>query len=358
MGRTYLQTVAVICIVLFSGCKKENCDCVPPPTIPPEAQKVFLVCEGSYGNGNAALDLYLPSSDVVLEDVYKAHNNGKALGDVFQSITRIESRYYLCINNSDKVIALDTGLGVYAYVNVPKPRYIVPVNSTKMYVSSLFTNKVFIVDPIAMTNQGSISLPAKNTEGMLLIGDKVYISAWDTASDKVYVVNSLNDQLEDSFSVAGRAPSEILNDKDGNLWILSGNVAKGKQAYWTKVDINTKQTLASYPFPASADPIRPVMNATQDTIYFIEVNYSLGTQHNGIFRMSIYDQQIPSAPFIPAQQGQYFWALGISPYNGDIYVGDPKGFTQKSNVMIYNTAGEQKKQFSAGVGIGHFYFSY
>jgi len=227
-----------------------------------------------------------------------------------------------------------------------------------MYVSSLYTNKVFIVDPASMANPGSISLPAKNTEGMLQIGNNVYVCTWDTASSKVYVINAVNDQLSDSFEIAGRAPSEILADKEGMLWVLSGNVAKGKKAFWTRVDPQSKQIKASFAFPADADPVRPVMNNTRDTIYFIEVNYSRQAVHNGVFRMSINDPDLPVSPFVAAQQGQYFWALGISPYNGDVYIGDPRGFTQRSNVMIYNTAGELKKQFETNAGIGHFYFSY
>ena len=139
--------------------------------------------------------------------------------------------------------------------------------------------------------------------------------------------------------------------------MLSGNVAKGKPAYWTRIDPATKQILKTYSFPANVDPVKPVMNNAKDSLYFIEVNYSLSSESNGIYRMSIHEPNLPAIPFIAAQAGQYFWALGINPLTSEIYVGDPKGFTQKSTVMIFDTKGNKKKQFSSGVGVGHFYFA-
>lgn len=352
MDKTCFKVLIVVAL-LFSACKKEETS-VPPSV---EGQRVLVACEGSLGNGNAALSLYLPEKDSVYVDIYKAINN-KSLGDVLQSITRIGNKWYCCVNNSDKIVVLNNDLSLSGFLSVPKPRYMIPVNEHKAYVSSLFNNKIYVVDASSMTVQKHVDMPALNTEGMLMYGDKVFVCAWDTATNKVYVLNSSTDDLIDSFSVAGFAPQEVLLDKENKLWILSGNVSKGRQAFFTRVDPDSRQVLTSYAFPATADPVRPVMNSKRDSIYFIEVNNNGGTDNNGIYRMSIYDQHLPQQAFIPAAFFQYFWALGIDPLNGDIYVGDPKGFIQKSTVYIYSPGGALKKQFNAGVGVGHFYFSF
>ncbi|HRO42390.1 MAG TPA: hypothetical protein PL009_06120 [Flavipsychrobacter sp.] len=353
MDRAYYQALMIVVFaVAFASCNKDDKQAAPVIT---EGKKTFIVCEGSYGNGNGRLDVYFSETDSLYENVYK-NINGKNLGDVFQSMTWIGDKLYLAINNSDKIVVLNKDLTLSTQIAVAKPRYILPINEHKAYVSSMYTNKVFVFDPASSTVTGSVELSAINTEGMLLHNQKLYVCPWDTASGKVYVINTMNDELEDSFEVAGRAPSEVLIDKEQKLWILSGNVAKGKPAFWTRVDPNTKHILRTYSFPANADPVKPLLNSAKDSIYFIEVNNFLGAEHNGIYRMSIHDNSLPSIPFIPAHAGQYFWALAIHP-NGDIYVGDPKGFTQKSSVMIYDTKGNLKKQFNTGVGVGHFYFS-
>lgn len=353
MGRKAFEALMIfVACACWSACKKET----SPGPVNLAGSKVFVVCEGSFHNGNASLWVYLNDKDTVYKDVYKAVN-GKDLGDVFQSMIAVDSSYLLCINNSDKLLLTDRSLVLRQAISVSKPRYILPVSATKAYVSSLYTNKLFVLDLTSYSISGSVELPSLNTEGLILHQGRVYVCPWDTASDKVYVLNPANDKLVDSFSVAGRAPSEILVDAEDKLWVLSGNVTKGKPAFWTKVDPATKQILLSFAFPADADPVKPVMNLNRDSLYFIEVNYKLGADHNGVFRMSIYEQSLPQTPFIPAAAGQYYWALGINPLTGDIFVGDPKGFSQQSSVDIYDTRGQRKRTFLAGAGVGHFYFA-
>lgn len=347
---------AVILVLLFiTGCKKEGGN---DPVLPPssDARKVYVICEGSMGNGNSSLGLYLPEKDSVYEDVYKAAN-GRSLGDVFQSMTRIGDQYFLCINNSDQIIAINKDTWKFqGSISVPKPRYLLPLNKNKAYVSSLFTNQLFLVNPETYTNYGAVTLPYSNAEGMLQVGNTAYVAPWDTASNHVLTFNTDTDQPGNSITIPGRAPQDIVADKEQKLWILAGNVYKGKQATLTRYDPVTQTILQQYTFPSAADPMRVVFNKAKDTLYFIEVNYNGGTAHNGIYRMGIHDAALPAQPFLPAQALQYFWALGIDPVTGYIYVGDPKGFTQRGQVYIYRPDGSRVTDFRVGVGPGHFFF--
>jgi hypothetical protein len=72
--------------------------------------------------------------------------------------------------------------------------------------------------------------------------------------------------------------------------------------------------------------------------------------------MPIDAASIPTTPLIPAKQYQYFWALGIEPLTGNLYVGDPKGFIQKGSVQVYTPNGNFVKEWGTGIGPGHFYF--
>lgn len=355
MFRTYLKAIALLTLVLgFQACNKESNN---NPPISPTAYRVFVVCEGSLGNGNGQLWLYDPHSDKVYADAFKTVNN-QSLGDVFQSMQLSGDRFLLCINNSDKIISIGaTDLAMKGICTVPKPRYVLNIDSNKSYVSSLFGNKLFVIDPHGPSVSGSITLAARNPEGMLLHNGKVYVCPWDTASRQLYVLDPVTDQVSDSILLPGYAPQEVLADKDGKLWILSGNVSKGKIAFLTKLDPQTRQILEYFPFPSSADPIHPVMNSAKDSLYFIEVNYAGGTNDNGVYRMSVNDHALPAQPFVQAQSFQYFWGLGIDPLTGEIYIGDPKGFTQQGTVFVYRQDGTLRTQFNTGVGPGHFYFS-
>ncbi|XZF15329.1 DUF5074 domain-containing protein [Chitinophagaceae bacterium MMS25-I14] len=358
MDRKSIKIVilALCWICLLAACKKgDSGNCCTLPTSDTSA-KVYIICEGALSNGNSSLCLYLPAKDSVYEDVYKAAN-GQSVGDVFQSMTAIGNYYFLCINNSDKILVINkSDWKLQGTINVSKPRYILPISATKAYVSSLFSNKVNIIDPSTLQATGSFSMPFQNTEGLFLLNDSAFICTWDTATNNLYSINTTTNQPTHSFTMAGYAPQEILMDKEQKLWVLSGNITKGKPAAFTRFDPATGQILKAYNFTTTSDVIKPVFNPTKDTIYFIEVDYNGGTANNGIYRMGIHDAALPAQPFVATQQYQYFWALGIDPRNGNIYVGDPKGFTQKGVVTVYRPDASIITTFKTGLGPGHFYF--
>lgn len=356
-GYKTIVTAALWIALGFAACKK---DTPADNSVTPvqSAENVYVVCEGSLGQGNGTLYLYNTANDSVYGDIYSQVNH-QALGDVFQSMKVIGDNIYLCVNNSDKIVVINHNTWqLVGTISVPKPRYITSVSLDKAYVSSLFDNKVYVINPTTLQVTNTIDMPAKNTEGMMLYGNDLYVCTWDTTANHVYIVDKITNQLTDSIALNGYAPQEIIRDKEQKLWILSGNEPNHKTAMWTRIDPSTREVLKRYTFPAGADPLRPVINQTGDTIYYIEADFNGGTQNNGIYRMDIHATDLPTQPLIQAQQNQYFWALGLDPQSGNIFVGDPKGFIQQGSVYIYNRNGSMLRQFKTGVGPGHFLFDY
>lgn len=356
MDRKIAQVITFLWIVSsFIACKKENNDNQPPPTN--TGKKVFVVCEGSMGNGNSSLLLYKSDTDSIYEAVYRTVNH-HPLGDVFQSMIRIGDQYFLCINNSDKILAIDaTTFELNGIIHIPKPRFILPVNNQKAYVSSLFNNTLFTIDPSTLQITATIELPFQNPEGLLFWNDKVVICCWDTACSSVLLMDPTTNAITSTIAITGSAPQEAVVDKEGNLWVVAGNRSKGKPCTLLQIGA-TQQILNSFSFSPEIDLMKPVLNITKDTLYFITANLMGGTQYNGIFRTSIYATQLPDQPFISAQPYQYFWALGMEPMTGNIWIGDPKGFIQKGSVQVYQSNGEKIREFQTGVGPGRFYFDY
>lgn len=353
MRAAFYQTVICLCL-LATACKKDKPH-TPEPVLPDHTAGVLVACEGSLSNGNAALSLYQENNEVIA-DVYKTAN-GAGIGDVLQSLTFIDDRIFLCVNNSDKVLVIGReDFKLQAVIAVPKPRYLQPVAGHKAYVTSLFTNRLFVLNTQTYAVTDTLFLPSENPEEMFLSGEELFVAAWDTACQQLYVINTTTDAVTRTIPIAGRAPQSLISDAAGKLWVLAGNNASGVPATFSRIDPASGALLSTYPFPASADPIRPAFNPTCDTIYWISVNQYGGTNDNGIYRMPITAASLPATPFIPAVAWQYFWALGIDPATGLIYVGDPKGFTQKGSVSVYRQDGTLHAGFEVGVGPGHFYF--
>lgn len=354
MRHPLYKTIIVLFLLGFVACKKDK-PAAPVTILPDSTHGVLVACEGSLGYGNAALSFYQEGKEVIA-DIYKAVN-GLNLGDVLQSVTAIDDKLYLCVNNSDKILVIGaTDFILQASIAVPKPRYIVQVANDKAYVSTLFSNRIFVINTMSNTVTDTLWLPAQNPEEMLRIGHEVFVPCWDTASNKIFVLNTADNEVSRSIGIAGKAPHAVLTDKEGKLWVLSGNNASGVPAALSRLDPATGNLLAGYYFPASADPVRPCFNPAKDTLYWISVNQYGGVTNNGIYRMRTDAAGLPATSFLTATAWQYFWALGIDPATGLIYIGDPKGFTQKGTVGVYQQDGTLKTTFDVGVGPGSFYF--
>lgn len=359
MYRKMFQNIScliLLCWVFSASCKKDKPNDGNVSLPKDSTDRALIVCEGSLGNGNAELSVYLPKKDSVFNDVYKLAN-AQVLGDIFQSVSKSDNQYFLCINNSNKIVVLNpTNWLQVASVNIPKPRYMLDIGNHRAYVGSLNSNKIYVVNTLNFSVETQIQMPYQNVEGMLLKDGYVYVCCWDTACNKVYQINSASHSITDSILLSGNAPHQILLDKDAKLWVMAGNAYKNKAATLSRIEVTTKTVVQSLLFSKGIEVIKPCFNPSKDSLYFIEVNYSGGSLNNGIYRMPITATALPDAAFISCQTNQYFWALGIDPKGGNIYIGDPKGFVQKSSVLVYNPQAQLQRQFVVGTGVSLFYF--
>jgi DNA-binding beta-propeller fold protein YncE len=258
------------------------------------------------------------------------------------------------VNNSDRILVADRATFKLKHtIPLRKPRFIQRLSEHEALVSSLYSRTLFKLSLKNYTVIDSVVLPRKNPEGVAVKNGLAYVCPWDVAANHIYVVAD-GKSLVDSIQV-GAAPQSIELDAAGGAWVLSGNAFEGVQSKLTRINLDTRTVEKTYTFPPNADPVRLAFNGTRDTLYYIGVNYT-GTENNGVFRMAIGAAELPTTPFIPAVARQYYWAVGVDPRTGRVYVGDPKGFTQKGAVRQYSPQGTLLKEFSVGVGPGQFYF--
>jgi hypothetical protein len=355
MQRYVYQILVSVLVLLSYSCKKDKPEVADKKLPPVSIAKVLLVCEGSLGNGNASLDVYDLKSDSVYADVFSVSNH-QSLGDVLQSVCRINGNYFLTVNNSDRINVIDTGkYQQRAVINVPKPRYLLHYAPGKAVVGELFRDRLAVLDLQNYSVLQELKMPYRNVEGMLRKGGFIWTACWDEQCKYLYLLDTQKLVVSDSLLLPRFAPHTLAEDKSGNVWVLAGNVYKGVPASLVCFD-GARKIIRSFNFPEGVDPIKLCFNKERDTLYFLEVDYNGGTANSGVFKMGIDQSALPDKAFIACQTNQYFWALGVHPISGEIYVGDPKGFVQKSAVSVYSPDGTLHKRFSCGVGISSFYF--
>ena len=303
---------------------------------------MFITSEGNYGFGNAKVSYYNFSDGNVTADVFQPKNN-RPLGDVCQSMAIANGKGYIVVNNSGKVEVVNTGTfaSEATITGFTSPRCLLAVSAAKAYVSDLYANAVSIVD--LNTNHITGSIPCSGwTEQMLQSGANVYVAGHTTG--KVYVINSLTDQLTDSIAVAKGAGS-LAFDSAGKLWVLcGGETSSGTAGGLYRISTAGNSVEQMWPVAATDGPVRLQTNAEKDTLFYLD---------NGVFKMWTGAAALPGSAFI-AQGSRNFYALGINPHSRQVYVGDAIDYTQAGKVYIYSSSGIQQSYFSAGTIPGSF----
>ncbi len=340
--QTILFAACFSLLSAFTSCKSDKPEIIDQAPIVAGSKSVYITNEGNFQFGNASVSYYNPEQNQIVEDVFKANNN-QNLGDVCQSIAYFNEKFYLVVNNSHKIEVVNSGTfkscGTISGLN--SPRYFLPVNNQKGYVTDLYDNQISIVDLNSNSVTGHIPCTGW-TEELMMISGKVFVT--NPYRDKLYVINTLTDQISDSISI-GYASNSLKEDKFGRIWVLcAGNSTISGGLYCINPSTNVVEQ--SLPFSSTSNPCRLRMNATNDTLYWL---------NNGIYRMSITATVTPTAPFI-AQSGVNYYGLGIDPSTNEIYVSDAIDYVQKGMIYRYQSNGTLIHTFRAGISPGDFYF--
>ncbi|MDD4149029.1 MAG: YncE family protein [Bacteroidales bacterium] len=356
----FLRTPLIVLLFIgffMTSCKPEE---VKPSVIYDEQGGVFICNEGNFTSGNASLSFYDFKTHEVKNQIFYNANNFP-LGDVVQSMTIFNGYGYIMVNNSGKimVIDIDNFKHVATITNLTSPRYIEFISTNKAYVSDLYSPYITIIDPSSNTRIGEIYV-GHGTEQMIKLDAYLYVTSW-SFNNKVYKINSNNDELVDSIQVT-KQPNSIVKDKYNRIWVLSdggyeGNPTGQVIAVLTCINTNTFEIEKEFPFSSiQTSPTELKINKAGDTLFYINGSWGgrAGNQA-GVYKMSVDASELPSEPLIP-EGNQLFYGLGVNPQNSDIYVSDAIDCVQKGIVFRYNADGIRLDSFKTDIIPGGFCF--
>lgn len=342
-------------LLLMGGCESNQTPSDETPV--PYDEGVYVLCEGSYGAGNASLWFYDRDTKEVKADVFGQANDAK-LGDVGQSMLLHNGDLLVVVNNSGVVYSLDAATGVVKGMieNLLSPRFVaIAPSGTKGYISQMYTNKVVVFDPRTMTVTGELELEGvADSEQMVIWGGKLFVAAWSNGH-KIVVVDTETDTQVDLFEV-GVQPYSMVLDKDGYIWVVcdGGNewsslpegVTMEAPSLW-KISAETHEATKLHTFtPGGYFRSRLAIDGQGDTLYFI---------YDAVWAVDVASGVLPSEPLIAVEGwGQY--GLDVDPINGDIYIADAKDYVSNGAVLRYNDKGEKVDEFEVGLLPSKFVF--
>ena len=331
-----------IAILLFS-CKKEE-EIISTTSFEAEHGSIYVSNEGNFQSGNATLTYFNPLNKTILDDPFKQVNN-QSLGDICQSMNIINGKLFIVVNNSGKIEVCDpySLKKEFTISGLTSPRYIIPVNNSKAYVTDAYSNHVSIINLTNHSISGSITINGW-TEQLLLKSNKIFVT--NSSSDYLYTINPDTDLLNDSISISKGANS-ILEDHNGKLWILcGGDYLNTFNATLYRINPDNNQVENSFTFSTGEFPSRLCINSSRDSLYYL---------NNGVYKMGIEELSRPVTPFI-ASSGNNFYGLAVDKSKNEIYVSDAIDFIQKGKIFRYRADGSVIENFLAGIIPGDFIF--
>lgn len=314
---------------------------------------LFIVCEGDFQFGNATLSYYDPEDKIVENEIFYKANSMK-LGDVAQSMTIFNNKGWIVVNNSHVIFAIDpvTFKEIGRIENLPSPRYIHFINEEKAYVTQIWDNRIFIVNPKTYSIIGTITvdnmlLQSGSTEQMVSYGKYVFVNCW-SYQNRLLKIDTETDEIVAEITV-GIQPNSLVMDYQNRLWTMTDGGYEGSVYGYEApslycIDPETLEILKKFDFELGDSPSEITINGDKTTLYWI---------NDDIWKMNVDSPQLPQAPFIENINTKYY-GLTVNPYNSEVYVADAIDYMQQGIIYRYNSTGGLVDKFYVGVVPGSF----
>ena len=314
---------------------------------------LFITNEGNFQYGNASLSYYDPTTgDVENEVFYRA--NAMKLGDVAQSMVIRDGIGWIVVNNSHVIFAIDikTFKEVGRITNFTSPRYIHFLSDEKAYVTQIWDNRIFIVNPKTYQITGYIECPAMtmesgSTEQMVQWGDYVYVNCW-SYQNRILKIDTTTDTVVDELQV-GIQPTSLVLDRYGKMWTITDGGYEGSPYGYEapslyRIDAETFTVEKRFKFTLGDAPSEVQINGAGDKIYWL---------NDDVWEMEVTSERLPVKPFLKYRETIYY-GLTVDPTSGDVHVADAIDYQQQGKVYRYSSAGELIDEFYVGVIPGAF----
>jgi len=348
----FLRHFAVIIICLpMAGCMEWDYGTVEDLTA--SGSGLFITNEGNFQYGNATLSYYDPATKSVENEVfYRA--NGMKLGDVAQSMVIRDGTGWVVVNNSHVIFAIDidTFKEVGRIKNFTSPRYIHFLSDEKAYVTQLWDNRIFIVNPRRFEITGYIQVPGMtmesgSTEQMVQHGRYVYCNCW-SYQNRIIKIDTETDRVVGELTV-GIQPTSLVMDKYGKMWTITDGGYEGspyghEAPSLYRIDAETFTVERQFKFDFGDCPSEVQLNGKGDKLYWI---------NDDIWQMDVTADRVPVRPFLE-YRGTLYYGLTVDPHTGEVYVADAIDYQQPGMIYRYSPDGELLDEFYVGIIPGAF----
>lgn len=315
--------------------------------------RAIVINEGQYGEGTASITSISHTGEVE-HDVFKKANNDRPIGDVAQSLTKINNKYYVTLSNSKKIEVVDANtLETIETMSMDMdvaPMYIqylgddsIAVTDAKYKENSL-EHSLMILDikhgtkrPIVRRNvtlQGMLYQMCLTNSKLFVGGDQMYV--FDL--NKITQEGARPIKNKAGSTLASIPYSKIVEDKNDKLWVLTASTLYS-------IDPETEKTVNEIDLSSiGIDSWGACLDISPDgkTLY---VN-----AYWKVYTIDVDSPQTPTSPIISIENSNTVYNMSISKENTVFLNEVIYGSTSRARIYEYDPKTSTKiNTFEAGI---------
>ena len=348
-----MRWLLLIFSLLTAGCMEWDYGLEEDFDISTSERGLFICNEGNFQYGNATLSYYDPTTKTVENEIFYRANAMK-LGDVAQSMIIHNGIGWVVVNNSHVVFAIDptTFKEVGRITGLTSPRYIHFVSDDKAYITQIWDNRIFIINPKRYEVTGYIEVPDMtseqgSTEQMVQLGKYLYVNCW-SYQNRLLKIDTETDKIVAELEV-GIQPTSLALDCNGKLWTVTDGGYEGSPYGYEapslyRIDPESFTIEKQFSFRKGDAPSEVQINGRGDTLYWI---------NDDIWSMSVDADRVPVRPFLDSR-GTIYYGLTVDPKSDEVYIADAVDYTQQGKIYRYSASGELLDEFYVGIIPGAF----
>jgi YVTN family beta-propeller protein len=290
----------------------------------------FVVNEGNFSWGKATVS-FIHQSGIdkgrVENNIFERVNN-EPLGNVGQSMAIHNGKGYIVVNNSQKVEVVNpTTLEKIATIkDLHSPRYFIGINDSKGYVTTIYRDLIYVID--LQTNRITKEIRTTGwTEKMAKLGDYIWVTSQE--SNKVWVIDSRNDEIIHTISTPAGSKSLVADESQNRIWILAAG-SDTENARLITSSLSNVRSSESRVFNTGEKP--RFLSIYNNNLYWIS--------DNNLYQLSSFqvDSRLPQTPFIEGlgTQSTLIYNAVISPKNGRLLFADALDYQQEGYIFEYD----------------------
>ena len=353
--RDKIKNIGIIAslIISFTSCEKDSFTLVSD--IENFENGYFVTNEGSFGTGNGSISFISNLGEISNNVFYQI--NSFILGDVVQSMSIIDNKGYIIVNNSSKieVTSIDSMNSIATIQGLISPRYIIKASDQKAYVSDWGINGIHIINLNTNTIISTINTGTGPEKIVISNGNAYVCNIGGWGLDNTVTVIDIETDMVISTVEVGDKPNSAVVDENGEVWILSGgyteydtnwNIISETTGFLKRINTFTNTVDKSYAFPLGNHPEDLVVNESKNKLYFSD-----GSWNKSVYEFNINDSQLPTNSII----NRSFYDLGY--HNGYIFGTDAVDYVQNGWSYQYNLSGILIDSVQVGIIPGGYCFN-